>query len=150
MSSVLIKLLDKGLIVIIRFACRLIFKMLISLILLVHLLSTHANIYEKLTFLTLWCAYQGAKNVSFSENFAYVLNRWSSLENLQNNCYCFDQLAELLIFRTALLVEFPGNMRRQYDIDTTFMQCHDIVSTSYRRQVFTAITVLLLAQLQYL
>ena len=121
MSSVLIKLLDKGLIVRIRFARRLSLKMLISLILLVHPLSTHAKFYEKLTFLTHWCAYQGAKNNSFSENFAYVLNRWPSLGNLQNNCYCCDWLAELLIFRTALLVELPGNIRRQYDIDTTFM-----------------------------
>ena len=24
------------------------------------------------------CAYQGVRNVSFSENFAYVLNEWSS------------------------------------------------------------------------
>ena len=71
MSSVLIKLLDKGLIVRIRFARRLSLKMLISLILLVHPLSTHAKFYEKLTFRY---AYQGAKNVSFSENFAYVLN----------------------------------------------------------------------------
>ena len=31
---------------------------------------------EKLTFLTPWyaCAYQEVSNVSFSENFAYVLN----------------------------------------------------------------------------
>ena len=87
MSSVLIKLLDKGLIVRIRFARRLSLKMLISLILLVHPLSTHAKFYEKLTFRY---AYQGAKNVSFSENFAYVLNWWPSLGNLQNNCYCCD------------------------------------------------------------
>ena len=38
-----------------------------------HLLSTYAKLSEKLTFLRT-CAYQGARNVSFSENFAYVLN----------------------------------------------------------------------------
>ena len=40
------------------------------------------KIFEKLTFLTPWyahvrtCAYQGVKNVTFSENFACVLNGW--------------------------------------------------------------------------
>ena len=36
-------------------------------------LSTYAKYSEKLTFL---CAYQGVRNVSFSENLAYVLNGW--------------------------------------------------------------------------
>ena len=35
-----------------------------------HPLSTYAKLSEKLTFLTPWCAYQGVRNVSFSENFA--------------------------------------------------------------------------------
>ena len=38
-------------------------------------LSTYAKFSEKLTFLTP-CAYQGVRNVSFSENFAYVINGW--------------------------------------------------------------------------
>ena len=43
-----------------------------------HSFSTYAQFSEKLTFLTLirtrTCAYQGVRNVSFSENFAYLLN----------------------------------------------------------------------------
>ena len=35
-----------------------------------HSLSTYA------TFSTRTCAYQGVRDVSFSENFAYVLNGW--------------------------------------------------------------------------
>ena len=31
------------------------------------------------SFTTSTCAYQGVRNVSFSENFAYVLNKWSLL-----------------------------------------------------------------------
>ena len=41
-------------------------------------LFIHAHFPEKLPFLTPWYAqvreYQGVKNVSFSENFGYVLN----------------------------------------------------------------------------
>ena len=29
------------------------------------------------------CAYQGVKNVSFSENFTYVLNGWSPIQHLK-------------------------------------------------------------------
>ena len=36
-----------------------------------HSFSTYAKFYEKLTFLT------GGRNVSSSENCAYVLNEWS-------------------------------------------------------------------------
>ena len=45
-----------------------------------HPLSTYAKFCEKLTFLSIskltlrTCAYQGVRNDSFSENFAYVLN----------------------------------------------------------------------------
>ena len=45
--------------------------------------SKYAKFSEKLTFLTpcfaheRTCAYQGVRIVSFSENFAYVLNGWS-------------------------------------------------------------------------
>ena len=47
-----------------------------------HPLSTYAKFSEKLTFLTplirpRTCAIQGVRNVNFSENLAYVLNRWS-------------------------------------------------------------------------
>ena len=43
-----------------------------------HLFSTYAKFSEKLIFLNpRTCAYQGVRNVSFSENFAYVLNEWS-------------------------------------------------------------------------
>ena len=43
--------------------------------------STYENVSEKLTFLDT-CAYQGVRNVSFSEKIAYVLNGWSD-EGLQ-------------------------------------------------------------------
>ena len=45
-----------------------------------HSFNTYGKFSEKRTFLTPWyahvctCAYHGVKNVSFSENFAYVLN----------------------------------------------------------------------------
>ena len=46
-----------------------------------HSFSTFANVLKKLSFVTPWyarvCAYQGVRNVSFSENFAYILNDWS-------------------------------------------------------------------------
>ena len=50
-----------------------------------HLFSTNAKFFEKLTFLnplirTRSCAYQGVRKVSFSENFAYVLNGRSLIE----------------------------------------------------------------------
>ena len=38
-----------------------------------HSFRTYVKFSEKLTLLT--CAYQGVRNVSFSENFAYVLNQ---------------------------------------------------------------------------
>ena len=45
-----------------------------------HSFSTYEKFSGKLTFLPLWyapmCAYQGVRNVNFSENFAYVLNEW--------------------------------------------------------------------------
>ena len=49
-----------------------------------HPFSTYAKFSEKLTFLTplirtRMCAYQGVRNVSFSENFVYVLNGWTLL-----------------------------------------------------------------------
>ena len=43
--------------------------------------STYAKFSEKRIFLTPWYVhtfvYQGVRNVSFSENFLYVLNEWS-------------------------------------------------------------------------
>ena len=48
-----------------------------------HPFSKYGKCSGKLKFLTPWyalartCACQGVKNVSFSENFVYVLNRWS-------------------------------------------------------------------------
>ena len=42
-----------------------------------HLFSTCAKFSTKLTFLTpCTCTYQGVRNVSLSENFAYVLKDW--------------------------------------------------------------------------
>ena len=48
-----------------------------------HSFSTYAKFSEKQTFFTQWYAHvrvQGVKNVSSSENFAYVLNEWSPLK----------------------------------------------------------------------
>ena len=36
-----------------------------------HSFNTYAKFSEKLTYA---CAYQGVRNVSFSENFAYLIN----------------------------------------------------------------------------
>ena len=41
-----------------------------------HSLIMYAKCSEKLTILNSWCAYQEVRNVSFSENFAYLLNDW--------------------------------------------------------------------------
>ena len=51
-----------------------------------HWFSTKENFFEKLTFLTpsyaqQTCAYQGIKDISFLENFAYILNEWSQRVN---------------------------------------------------------------------
>ena len=44
-----------------------------------HPFSTYAKFFEKLTFLTPWYTHVRARirNVSFLENFAYILNEWS-------------------------------------------------------------------------
>ena len=40
-----------------------------------HLFSTYAKLSEKVTFLTTRrCAYQGVGNITFSENFVYILH----------------------------------------------------------------------------
>ena len=47
---------------------------------MVHSLSTYAKFSEKLTYpliRTCTCAFQEVRNISFSENFAYVINEWS-------------------------------------------------------------------------
>ena len=42
-----------------------------------HSFSIYAKFYEKLTFFaTCTHMYQGVRKVSFSENFAYILNEW--------------------------------------------------------------------------
>ena len=38
-----------------------------------HSFGTYTKVFEKLTFLTSTCAYQGARIASFSKNFVYVL-----------------------------------------------------------------------------
>ena len=50
-----------------------------------HLFNKYAKFTEKLAFLTPWCAYQGVINVSFSENFAYVLNGWDLISVITKN-----------------------------------------------------------------
>ena len=52
-----------------------------------HSYSTYASFSVKLTFLTPWyahvrtCAYQGVRNVIFSETFVYLLNNWLPSES---------------------------------------------------------------------
>ena len=48
--------------------------------------STYAKLSEKLTFLTSWyahvtgtCAYQGVKNISFSDDFEYLKKKISKI-----------------------------------------------------------------------
>ena len=59
-----------------------------------HSFSTYGKFSkEKKTFLTHWktrrCAYQWVRNVTFSENFAYVLNEWllHKFQNTLLHCY---------------------------------------------------------------
>ena len=53
-----------------------------------HPFSTYAKFSEKTNIScrlirTRTCAYQGVRNVSFSENFAFVLNKWSLMSLLE-------------------------------------------------------------------
>ena len=45
-----------------------------------HPFSTYAKFFQKLTFRT--CAYQGVRNISFSENFACVRNGWPQMKKI--------------------------------------------------------------------
>ena len=54
--------------------CRASNNIMKTTILLDYSFSADAKFSEKLKFLA--CSYQGVRNVSFSENFAYVLNEW--------------------------------------------------------------------------
>ena len=80
-------------------------------------LSTCINLSEKLTFLTPWyahvrtSAYQGARNVSFSENFAYILNGWLLVYDLPTRSVSlanglFSQNAKLIFARLIDLTHF--------------------------------------------
>lgn len=67
-----------------------------------HLVRRH-NPPKKLIFLTLVCtltsAYLGSRNVSFSVNFEYVLNKWSLLHvTSQNWEFSSTSVAEVLWF----------------------------------------------------
>ena len=48
----------------------------------------YGNFSEKLKFLTRTCAYQGVRNVSFSENFAFVLNEWFQTSAMDKTFCC--------------------------------------------------------------
>ena len=80
-----------------------------------HSFSTYAKFSEKLTFLTPWypmlrtCACQGVRNVSFSENFAYVLNEWF-LRCVQKLATYSDYRANMSIFVRG------GNVSEEYRI----------------------------------
>ena len=56
-------------------------------------ISTYTKFFEKRTT----CAYQGVRNVSFSENFAYVLNEWP--------------LCSLLLYRLYQWITFGGGIK---------------------------------------
>ena len=67
------------------FTKKLMFDRVLNLLLQLYLfwgypLNTYPKFSEILTFLTpCTCAHQGVSNVSFSENFAYVLIGWPTL-----------------------------------------------------------------------
>ena len=48
------------------------------------------------------CAYQGVRNVNFSENFAYVLNEWSLKELTMDEC------ASVLVLGFTSTVDLSG------------------------------------------
>ena len=57
-----------------------------------HSVSTYAKFSEKLNISyhlihRPTCVYHGVRNVSFSENLAYVLNEWSQFKYNLCNCY---------------------------------------------------------------
>ena len=74
--------------------------------------STYAKFSEKLTFFPLirsrTCVYQGLKNVSFSENFAYVLNEWSLI---------FLNSANLLNIKVESLSYLGSNILETFPLD---------------------------------
>ena len=51
-----------------------------------HSFSTYTKFLEKLTFFTPWysmyVSFSGGKNVTFSENVAYLLNEWSPIRQM--------------------------------------------------------------------
>ena len=93
---------------------------------------------EKLTFLTPWyahvhtCAYQGVRNVSFSENFAYVLNGWPqskilkfAAENILKKKTDRSKLLKLQISKAILGRDMLGrflclSVRKNIDLNIIF------------------------------
>ena len=80
-----------------------------------HPLSMYAKFSEKLTFLIPWrtCAYQGVKNVGFSENFVYALNVWSVMLHLRSHHIRHFPIFHLCLFsvlyslKASAIVKYP-------------------------------------------
>ena len=84
-----------------------------------HPFSTYTKFSEKLIFLTplirtRTCTYQGVRNVTFSENFAYVLNGWP-LKYARKCCKGFSP-----IFRCCkgFIPRFQSNIPILYPLKT--------------------------------
>ena len=76
--------------------------------------STYSKFSEKTNFSYLLirtriCAYQGVRNVRFSENFAYVLNEWSLMVSHFSQYWSFN----IPILACLSLSRSPGKSRSQ-------------------------------------
>ena len=81
---------------------------------IIHPLSTYAKFLEKVTILTPWYAHV---QVSFSKNFAHVLNGWSHyqfLTSLRTSVYTFLEALNLILMSVILIKCNPNeNKPRQ-------------------------------------
>ena len=74
-----------------------------------HLFSIYATLSEKHTFLirTRLCSYQRVRNVSFLENFAYVLNEWTQYCILQKQKCLYWIFYESMTFLKIIFSNIP-------------------------------------------
>ena len=83
------------------------------------------------------CAYQGVRNVNFSENFAYVLNGWSLIYWTIRNVWfwkkCWVSITNILVFQSAVKrCWFKWNIGQScitYTYCTCFLQFSDLYCT---------------------
>ena len=81
-----------------------------------HSFSTYEKFSEKLTFLTLWylnvwVRIRGVRNVSFPENFAYVLNVWfyASVQQQADVEILKNEKKKICTSQSTVRFEEPGN-----------------------------------------